>query len=477
MIQNRRTVVLGLLAIIVATGGFYIVRQNQQNQKVFLFGGHPFSELDLNRMQIAFGKAGLNEFAIDHGRMSVPKVKRDEYLKALDQHCAIPSEFAGQKKTSAMVNLLPREVRIRQQNAEKKLRLERLIAKMKFVEQAWVEYDELKTDGIKPKISRSVVVAIKSHHNRFLTRSQVNTIRRLVTGAIAGLSEEDVVISDVNANISISGNREVAIGSTESQQLILNEITNTIRQNLARFGELLVEVIQEPQANLNKSTPERPALKAGANSRISLNRSSTASKTTNQRLSSIRILITVKNSALKSWMQPRGDVTNQVNIAKAFEEMKHQITGVTQPLMATRYPQYQSLVVVAPDEKILQNRGAATKRSDEFNTAELTQWVKQNWLTLSVILGGVMLVLLLSRRTEPKTKQRESSNTVAPTPVPLAPQARERNTNDRHGIAPDPEYSREVSHDRQLQQQVVDLIKQNPEHATEILKDWIKDAA
>ncbi len=474
VIQNKRTVVLGLVAVMIATGGFYVIQKNRQNKRVFLFGGHAFNEFDLNRMQIAFGKSGLNDFKIERGRMSVPQIKRDEYLKSLDKHAAIPQEFARQNTPSPLTNLLPREERLRRQHQAKKERLERLISKMNFVQQAWVEYDELKTSGIKPQVKRSVVVAIRCYRDQFLTRSQFKTIRQLVIGAIAGVDEDDVVISDVNANISVSGGSVTSGSTPESRQLIVNEITNLIRQKLARFGEINIEVADATNDTESKSLETQQILSAGANQPISIEPQEKPDANAN--IESIRILIGVDQAALQYWLQSRGQSMSQIKPENAFNDMKRQILDLTRQIITTQFPKYGCTVAVIPDSEILQSK--ALGHSNDLNVSELTQWIKQNWLTLSVILGGMICVLLLIRRSDSKQPSRETTPSSA---IPNSANAGIRTGENKpvdHSVIPlTPELSQELPVDRRLQQEVVDLIKQNPEHATEILKDWIKEAA
>lgn len=85
---------LTLASVIVAILAVLHVSQQQASAPMQeLLQGSNLQARDLQRMQIAFGQAGLNEFKIKDGVVWVPQAKHSSYLAAAAEHDAIPAEL------------------------------------------------------------------------------------------------------------------------------------------------------------------------------------------------------------------------------------------------------------------------------------------------------------------------------------------------------------------------------------------------
>ena len=110
----------------------------------------------------------------------------------------------------------------------------------------------------------------------------------------------------------------------------------------------------------------------------------------------------------------------------------------------------------------------------------LLSWVQANWLALVLITAAVTCILILLRRNpNGKSQWRSSSvannNQVTPqtapsSQAPTIPIAAARQSVNRTRPEEPPQ-------DKQLRQEISEFIRNHPDQATEILQDWMKDAA
>lgn len=73
-----------------------------------------------------------------------------------------------------------------------------IIRSMQGVESAAVLYDIQKRGGLRPSSTTTASVSVKASGGRPIENNQVGMIRHLVAGAIAGLSPKDVTVADLN---------------------------------------------------------------------------------------------------------------------------------------------------------------------------------------------------------------------------------------------------------------------------------------
>src|SRR4051794_3952316 len=80
----------GLLLIVAVASVGYLFQHQVTGGDEYLFGGESIPTATLQKMEEAFGKAGLNGFSIDGGRVKVPLAQRAAYLAALADAKALP---------------------------------------------------------------------------------------------------------------------------------------------------------------------------------------------------------------------------------------------------------------------------------------------------------------------------------------------------------------------------------------------------
>ena len=156
-------------------------------------------------MEGAFGKAGLNGFTIEGGRVKVPHAQRAAYLAALADAKALPPNFGDKLKDAGDNNLLESPKQREEQHLialEQEMRC--VISTMKGIERASVLIDrQPQSGGIGLAPLQTASVAAQGIGGVPLDEDQVDTIRYYVAAAIAGMKPENVTIADANGRIHI----------------------------------------------------------------------------------------------------------------------------------------------------------------------------------------------------------------------------------------------------------------------------------
>ena len=83
----------GLLLVVAVVSVGYLFQHQVSGGDDYLFGGESIPTPTLQKMEEAFGKAGLNGFTIEGGRVKVPHAQRAAYLAALADAKALPPNF------------------------------------------------------------------------------------------------------------------------------------------------------------------------------------------------------------------------------------------------------------------------------------------------------------------------------------------------------------------------------------------------
>jgi flagellar biosynthesis/type III secretory pathway M-ring protein FliF/YscJ len=77
--------------------------------------------------------------------------------------------------------------------------LARIVAEMSGIENAAVQYDEIRHPGFPPRVESRAMVAVKAVGLRHLESEEIEAIRDTVVAFKSGLQRENVTITDLNA--------------------------------------------------------------------------------------------------------------------------------------------------------------------------------------------------------------------------------------------------------------------------------------
>ncbi len=94
-------IMTGLLLVVAVVSVGYLVQHQASGGDEYLFGGEAMQTPTLQKMEEAFGEAGLNGFTMDGGRVKVPHAQRAAYLAALADHKALPPNLDQARKEAA----------------------------------------------------------------------------------------------------------------------------------------------------------------------------------------------------------------------------------------------------------------------------------------------------------------------------------------------------------------------------------------
>ncbi len=209
------------------------------HRQVALLPGARLLDNDLARIQLAFGEAGLNDFEIRDGQVLVERSCRDQYLKALVEHEALPDISRSLYEPDSSIDLWTN----RQQQHEmslnrKKKMIRQMILQLSFVADAYVDLDELTTAGFPPTTTRKVAAVIRPKNDRILESHQIQAIRDTICGQVAGLECGDVVVTDIAAGHAYHGDSVEAsdAGTVGLIWLEQAKMTQRIQDQLAQYA-------------------------------------------------------------------------------------------------------------------------------------------------------------------------------------------------------------------------------------------------
>ncbi len=202
---SRITAAMLLVAIIVSLTYLFTFQFNTANE--YLFGSREFSQPELDAMQTAFAAANLSGFRVVGQRIMVPRSKLVDYLQALSRGNFLPQTFDSPideaiASSNSIIDSKPlQDYRFIQAKQKK---LGNVISAFHGVDKATVQFQENKVEGFPPRIERKATVAACAKGGGKLEHGLVQAIRTAASGWF-GISPDDVTIIDLNGNVTFGG--------------------------------------------------------------------------------------------------------------------------------------------------------------------------------------------------------------------------------------------------------------------------------
>jgi flagellar M-ring protein FliF len=196
-----------LLAVLVVSLG-YLFNHQSSSPDAFLMDGESLPPSELNAIAGAFSKAKLGDYDIDAShRIRVPAGEKAKYMAALVDGNAVPRGF-GDHMIAAIKEAGPfssRKQQLELIQVAKEKELGRILSYLQGVESAEVMYDEHSEQGLSnERVIKTASVFIKPQGNEELSEERIPAIRNFIAGAI-GCKPTDITVTDQNSGRSFAG--------------------------------------------------------------------------------------------------------------------------------------------------------------------------------------------------------------------------------------------------------------------------------
>jgi flagellar M-ring protein FliF len=533
---SRIAVGLLLAAIVVAL--VYLFQYQVAGGDEYLLGGRPFFGDELTRAEAAFAKAGLNQSQIVEGnRIRIPRGKKEQYLAALAESNALPADFykyldeaaSGDNPFSSTKTL-----EMRRWNAKQK-ELALIISRMRGITSATVQYDETSRPGsLRGQVQKTAMVAVQTQSGE-LDEDQIKAIRNIVGASYAGLDPHHISINDITSGRTYTG---MGSGPTSDESIYAAhkiQLERLWKQKILDQLSWIPNVIVNVNAQLNPEIQDttqqvtldskpvaissseyqkdssttirdlggRPGAASNGingNRAIEVTSATTAPETqTNESRSDIKNIpghsVTQKSKVglaptlvtaaiqyptshiVKVWRQthpaPAGQAParpDPAEVDKIKEEIKTKIEETVRNLLPpfdkgiNPYPH----ITVTPYEDL-----QGEPIPEPTIVAQAGTWLADNWRSLAMIVVGAMCLLML--RSMVKSAASAPSSAATAVEVPRL-HVEEEETEDPQDQPKVLRRKFEMSGPN-LKQELQDLVKEDPDAAATILRNWIGDAA
>jgi flagellar M-ring protein FliF len=196
--QSR--MVVGLLLLLIAIGGVYMLSASVSDDRVQLLGDAPIAPNQIISMQVALAQAGLNEATVEDGFILIPREQKSQYLAALADAGTLPHNFGDTLRKMLESNSLLINKK-RQEDLLKfgmQKELSELVSRLKGIEWATVMYEVQPASFHNQKREVRVCVTVKPRGDGPLPAERKQQIRSIVGPPLLALPE-DITVVDTQA--------------------------------------------------------------------------------------------------------------------------------------------------------------------------------------------------------------------------------------------------------------------------------------
>ena len=497
--QRYRGLALGviMLAILAVT---QVNQLQPQASTCELFRGNLKSS-DLERIQLALGNAGLNDFDIKNGKLLVPKAQRASYLQAVSAHNAIPSRLREQvADTDSISMFMSRSQQKMVAREKKKTQVREMVMRLPYVEQVWFEMDVAESANAFEAAQQTAVISIEPADNVILDATQISTVKRMIQGAVAGIQADQIQVVDIQsgyAHQSVAGQQSSAgvqgLPALEQQ----NYFENRIRRALAGMDgvdvNVKVDVVKIPAPNVSKvSVPEPEPVARLQTAPLTNGYASIYQKGEREPVvalasfekpqptfaTHVAVDVAVPQKLVEQWsgkkfstlsLQGKSFQTESQNadLQAAFEQVRGEIVNRVAPLLpaSTSMIHGQSPVSVRLVQPQIQ---MPVTWQDQVKPFLVKYWPSIAVLTIGVLLIGSMT--RTDRRRQQMIDDAQDSNADI---LSINSGLEERAATEMDPAA----VELDMAARREAELKLNKLIEKDPGNARKVIENWIKDAA
>lgn len=436
---------------------------------------------DLQRIQLALSQAGLNEFEVVENNVRVPKNQRDIYLKAVSDGKALPRDLAPREDDAQSFNpLMSRRQQEQIRQAKKEKQITEMVMRLPFVEEAWFEMDKAESRSSFHEDKQTAVIQVQPEGETQLDYVQVETIRDLISGAIAGIDRESIVVTDLSTGIAIKNsmghsnsveNRVVespvrAVSSGSDRQVFFE---NRIRKALKDYEGVEVNVSVErietntepPNLQVNQPPRQPKVIQIGTNGQAAVDEPKGISETSRKRtVEKVSALIRIPEALLVEHLPNELRATEAARRGYSYRaklsELKSEIVGrVREILPRSVWENNEPLIEVEVIEQ--------TK--DQIASVAAVPWYEPVLEPVGGPWGGgaILAVALMILAYVFSGSRKSVSRQIVSTPVAET--------------VPTETEQPSASNEQSIKQEISKLIHEDPEAAAKVIKRWIRNAA
>lgn len=530
----------GLLLVAVVVGLAYLFQLQTSSSDSYLFGGREFSQNDLAAMEAAFAKAGLNKSEIVGNRMRVPRGLRDKYLASLADNDAMPKNFIDSQERAVKSdnpfssgNQFKAKMQISKQQE-----ISLIISKMNGIRAATVQFDEV-DKGFPRRKERSALVAVQPEGSQPLDDDRVRAIRTLVVGAIAGLEPANVAVTDLGSGRTHPGVGPDGQSAEENiyhkhKKIFEGDMKAKISDVLSMYPGVVVGVNVELNTELDHrtestvyqpkvvplstvdtaeevtSTAPGPGGRPGAVSNgvgsnapaqvasVSAGAQSQSTKTRNEQ----KAIASKEQTSIQKYGLTPKRVTASIALPTSYFTKVWREQHPSPPGTPPKDPDAAELRKIEDDTRTKiessvvslfppVERGtdryplvSVTTYTDFPRPAEVlpsvtdkaTTWMAGNWQTVALVMVGLFSLVMLRGMLRP-----------GPTATPAAAPAEGTPALQLAAVGDDDEPAEDEgqpvrkrrfrSNGSSLRDELTDMVKEDPNAAINVLRNWIGDAA
>ena len=260
----RVTAVLLLGVIGVSLG--YLVQHQSAGPDSYLFNGEFLPGSVVDRAYAAIAQAGLEGAVREGNRIKVPSGRKSEFLAAVADAGALPPNFHKIVEDALNVSpFASSDVRRAKYKSGREQQLSMMVSDMDGIQHANVMFDIHEGRGFGEKRQATATVSVRPAAGESLEMRQVKMIQKAVAGGVAELKPGDVVVTNAGDGSTYSGSGGSGVDAIENEyyqtRMAFERNMQSKIEHILRFVPgVRVEVTAELEETLEKTiqtlTPE-----------------------------------------------------------------------------------------------------------------------------------------------------------------------------------------------------------------------------
>ena len=455
----RKAWVIGAVTVVVVLSVVTIGRNFASNQREWLFGGRKFGSEQLIAVEAALSEAGLLEYRIENDRVSVPRQRRTQYIAALGKAGALPEGIETEmdpllKRPDFLETPSQRQLRYK---VAKQRQLARLVKSLEGIDEAYVQYDVKGSGSFKKTVVATATVAVRPTAGTLLGPTRLRSIRQLVAGSIADLRLTDITVTDLSTNFSYAGDDDPSIQIEHERLLLKTKYEEEWIAKITNVLSFIPDIGVVANVALGKATENGDGQSnVGENGHLRTKRL-TVSVTVPSRYH--RMLWEQENADTADSSMPVPDESDLQRLAQETEQtIRSAILGL--------HPQ-ASVRVLTVNE---------VASHDQQELADISLWLRRNSWLFTLALGVCLASFAIwwfrvDESTEvaaPECEPEEPTPTIA---APICVESPPSITIDEPVCE-----SSDVEVVSRVHEELTQVVRENPNAAAQVLKDWLKKA-